>query len=96
MGIVPQTELRVFPLERMLCTVKIAVYIQNCTQHINTLCGHNADFFSIKPDSTYLATRLRGVAGIWRVAQPPRVASTREDKINILNKKKIFSALNKF
>jgi hypothetical protein len=75
-----------------MCTVKIAVYIENSKQHTNTLYGHNADFLSIKPDGTRVATRARGVAMVGRVARPPRAASQRGDKINILNLKKKFCA----
>jgi len=60
-----------------MCTVTIAVYIANRIQHINTLNGNNADFFSIKPDGTYMATRLRGVARVVRVAQPPGSADSK-------------------
>lgn len=74
-----------FPLETMMCTVTIAVYIENRKQHISTLYGYNADFLRVKPDGTYVATRLRGVARVGRVAWSPWAASPRGDKINILN-----------
>jgi len=35
-------------------------------------------FFIIKPDGTYVGTRLRGVARMGCVAQPPRAAESKE------------------
>ena len=61
----------------MMCTVTIAVYIANRIQHTNTPNGYNADISSIKPDGTYAATRLRGIAMMGRMAWPPRAAASR-------------------
>jgi hypothetical protein len=37
----------------MLFTETIAVYCENHTEHINTLCGENGEFFNIKVGGTY-------------------------------------------
>jgi hypothetical protein len=34
----------------MLFREIIAVYCENRTEHINTLCGQNAEFFHVKAD----------------------------------------------
>ena len=36
----------------MLYREVIAVYSEIHTEHINTLCGQNVEFCSVKPDST--------------------------------------------
>jgi hypothetical protein len=33
----------------------IAVYSENHTKHINTLCGQNAELLSVKADGTFTA-----------------------------------------
>jgi hypothetical protein len=37
----------------MLFRKTIAVCCKNYTQHTNTLCGHNAEFWSVTADGTY-------------------------------------------
>jgi hypothetical protein len=37
----------------MLCRETVAVYCENHTEHINTLCGQNAKFFYAKSCGTY-------------------------------------------
>jgi hypothetical protein len=39
----------------------IAVYCENHTEHINTLCGQNAQFLCVKADGTYEG----GLISLW-------------------------------
>jgi hypothetical protein len=41
------------PNRLMLCRGIIAVYCENHTEHINTLCGQNAEFLIVKAGGTY-------------------------------------------
>jgi hypothetical protein len=40
----------------MLCREIIAVCSEIHTKHINTLCGQNVDFVSVKPGRIYIVT----------------------------------------
>jgi hypothetical protein len=37
----------------MLSVETVAVYCENRTEHINTLCGQNAEFYCVRADGTY-------------------------------------------
>jgi hypothetical protein len=37
----------------MLFGKTVAVYCENHTEHTNTLCGHNAEFWCVKAGGTY-------------------------------------------
>jgi hypothetical protein len=37
----------------MLLRETVAVYCENHTEHTNTLCGQNVEFYSIKADGTH-------------------------------------------
>jgi hypothetical protein len=41
------------PNRLMLFRETVAVYCENHTEHINTLCGQNADNFYVKVDDIY-------------------------------------------
>jgi hypothetical protein len=45
----------------MLFREIIAVYCENHTEHINTLCGQNAEFLKVNPGGVY--TKHRVLAG---------------------------------
>jgi hypothetical protein len=38
----------------MLCKETIAVYFENHTKHINTLCGQTAELYTVKAGGTYI------------------------------------------
>jgi hypothetical protein len=42
----------------MLFREPIAVYYENHTEHINTLCGQNLEFLFVKESGTYRTTGL--------------------------------------
>jgi hypothetical protein len=42
----------------MLLKGKIAVSCENHTEHTNTLCGQNVEFWNVKADGTYRTTEL--------------------------------------
>jgi hypothetical protein len=41
------------PNRLMLFRERVAVYCENHTKHINTLYGHNAEFWCVKAGGTY-------------------------------------------
>jgi hypothetical protein len=41
-----------------------AVYCENHTKHINTLCGQGADFYYVKVGGTYRTTGLQRVKNV--------------------------------
>jgi hypothetical protein len=42
----------------MLLRETVAVYCENHTEHINTLCGHNADFLYVEVGVVHIATTV--------------------------------------
>jgi hypothetical protein len=42
----------------MLYGEKVAVYVEDYREHINTLCGQNADIFNAKTGATYINYKL--------------------------------------
>jgi hypothetical protein len=47
----------------MLFRETVAVYCENHTEHINTLCGQNAEFLDVKAGGTYTRSYHRCVEG---------------------------------
>jgi hypothetical protein len=50
----------------MLFRKIIAVYCENHTEHINTLCGQNAELLCVKEDGMYTYLRAKLAAALKR------------------------------